>query len=771
MRTGTIAFLTGIAIALLYPAPISFSVTLSLLSISAVMLLLRPLRIPLLIIIGYGWCALYANLQLSAQLPEQYEGLDLVVQGQIASPLQAHDTRIRFLFDVQNATSANVPVDFSGKIRISWYHFTEQPRPGDEWQLLVRLKRPHGFSNPGGFDYEGWLFRQGIVATGYIRKSADNHHITSNSCALSVACWRQYLAQQVDLLVTQPRQAGIIKALALGLRTDITPQDRELFRDTGTAHLMAISGLHIGLVAGLVYLIILKLWSSLPSLCLKLPAPKAAALFAIAVSVLYALLAGLSIPTQRALIMISVFMLVILRQRQYHYIDVLLVAALLINLIHPLSLSDAGFWLSFIAVAIIFYITQGRRGKMMALKKLIIMQLAIVTGMVPVMAIVFQQISLSAPLANLLIVPIMSVLLIPMAIAGVLLAPLAPSLAMPVLNLFAWLMQYLLLLLTQLSEFNHNIIYFPSMPIVLYLCIALGVVILLMPRHLPGRWLGLLAVLPLILYQVPKPSEQEFWFTLLDVGQGLSAVVRTRHHTLLYDTGARFSESFNVGNSVVLPYLRHQGIENLDMVVISHSDNDHIGGFTSIHRAMRVSQIISGEPDKLPKLNVSRCKTGMTWQWDGVEFQFLSPANTPSKRNNRSCVLKISSPAGSVMLTGDIERHMEQSLLQQQQAHLSSDVLVVPHHGSKSSSTTSFIQQVSPQYALVSAGYKNRFGHPHGDVVRRYQENDVMLMNTAHSGTVDFYFTLGKKPLTPVSYREIRQRWWHNFTAKSEHIM
>ena len=773
MRTGTIAFIAGISLYHVLAWPLGLASALLLPLTAYLGVKYRPTGLICLFACGFIWCGVIAEYQLTQQLPDNLQAQDLTILGKISSPVEFDFRRIRFQFDVKQAWLHGEPVDFTGRVRLSWFRQPVSPKAGQIWRLRVKMKKPHGFLNPGGFDYEGWLFRHSILATGYVRQGHDNQLKAESDCLIDIQCWRQTLADNIDRLVQDKQIAGLIKAISLGLRHDLEPEQQKVFAQTGTSHLIAISGLHIGLIAGFVFFLVARLWTFTTTGCLRWPATKVAAIAAIMAALLYALIAGMSLPTQRALIMISVFMLNLLRQKKTSFIDNLFVAALLIAVIYPFSISEPGFWLSFLAVGIILLIT---RGRLQQLKKFTghgRMQLLIIIGMFPVLAIVFGQVSLVSPLANLLFIPFMSLLIIPVSLLGVVLLPLSDVLAGLLFKLVAFGMHLAMPVLDWLASRPLATLHFPALPTSLCILLICATGIILLPRYLPGRWLGLIACLPVFLFHTPSPDYGGFSLTLLDVGQGLSTVIQTQHHTLLFDTGAKFSERFNAGDAVILPYLRSQGIQQLDTLVISHTDNDHIGGFKAVITSTRVKRLYSGEQNKLRDYAAVACHQGVAWQWDGVMFTFLAPFQDSHARktNNRSCVLKINSRYGSALLTGDIEAKVERQLLRRERAMLDVDVLIAPHHGSKTSSSGPFIRAVSPQYVLYPVGYRNRFHHPAMKIVRRYRENGVKQLDTAHSGAIRIMFSGRGNMLKPEIYRKTSHRPWRQGDGKPSHFM
>ncbi|MEQ8290081.1 MAG: DNA internalization-related competence protein ComEC/Rec2 [Gammaproteobacteria bacterium] len=722
-------------------------------------------NVPVFLVLGAGWMVLSGHLMLKDSLPVALEQRDILVQGKVISMPEVFERYQRFRFRITHISlpGAQLPpfVDIPGQLdtRLNWYNSSVEVMPGQTWQMVVRLKRPHGFMNPGGFDYEAWLLRKGIRALGYVR-SNDEPTLLQPAQDAYVERLRFYLAQQIKKLVL-PEYQGLVLALSLGDRSQLTSPQRTLFQQTGTSHLIAISGLHLGLVASMVYWLVRLGWSCCNTLTRIIPAPRAAIVFAFVSALVYALLAGFSLPTQRALIMIAVVLGSVMLARPVAVSHSLCLAALLVLLLDPLSFQSSGFWLSFCAVAAILYLLQGRTASAGSLRRWFKLQVALSLLLGPLLIICFNQLPVYSVAANVVSIPLVGLVIVPLLLLAMPGLFLEPAFSEVLYRVVVYLIDMLWWFLEWLQSLPVHTLAVPGSGFSAWLCAFIGILILFMPRGLPARWLGIVWLLPLAFPQLLQPKPSEFRLTLLDVGQGLAALVQTRKHTLLYDTGARFSERFDVGEAVIVPYLVNQGIQQLDMLVISHGDNDHIGGASAVIEAAQPARVLSSVPAETGYQHAFHCHAGQGWEWDGVRFDMLHPASDGIlEGNNASCVLKVSGAYGSVLLTGDIERRAEADLVQHHYEKLGSRVLVVPHHGSRSSSSPAFINAVGPDYALITAGYRNRFGLPKQDIIMRYKQRGVDTRVSYQSGALLVNFA--SSGLTVDDYRHEYRRFWHN---------
>ncbi|WP_214657274.1 DNA internalization-related competence protein ComEC/Rec2 [methane-oxidizing endosymbiont of Gigantopelta aegis] len=701
--------------------------------------------------LGFCWTAIFAQSILDDRLDTHLNGKVVIIKGIVADIPHYQTHKVRFDF-IPLVEESRLPA----KIRLNWYYPDQLLKAGQVWRLAVKLKTPHGYFNPGGFDYEKWLFSQRIGATGYVKSNVQADLLSSE--LYSINAWRQYMADRIDGWVTQGLARGVIKALAIGDRSDLNPGQWTVFRRTGTAHLIAISGLHIGLIAGVVYYLI---WRSLLWVGLVSVSPQRIAIIAsLTIALIYAALAGFSLPTQRALIMLCVIMLSLYWQRHVKKSQILAVALLSILLFDPLSVLSPGFWLSFLVVIVILIALSGDSKRRHYWAEASKVHVVTALGLLPVLALFFSGFSILAPFANLVAVPIITLLVVPLVFCAMLSMFLFPVLAGVLFTLLEHILAICWIFLEKLSAFKWSIWQTINIPVDTLILAGVGVFLLILPKGVPGRYLGVLMLLPVFFPRIQHVPPGEIRLTLLDVGQGLSVVVETMNHSLLFDAGARFSETSDMGRTVVLPYLQYRGLKQLDTVIISHGDNDHIGGIDAVLQAMPFGGVLSSVPKKLKRYKAQPCQAGQRWQWDEVSFKLLSPPSAAilNGENNRSCVLQIKTRQFQILLPGDIERAAEQWLLTYYQAELQADVLIAPHHGSKTSSSALFLKALNLDYVLIPAGYLNRYGFPHQAVLQRYQDLKIDWLTTGKAGAV-VVKTNGKRMKIEASRKKAGHYW------------
>jgi len=770
MRTGAIAYLGGILLLLQLPELPDVRWCLLLLALIPLLPLAGKLRILFVFLCGFLSALWHANSIVSSTIPAQFEGRDLTAIGIIDSLPRQTASGSRFHFFIEELSTDGRVIPLSGRVQLSWYGRTPVLGSGERWRLTIRLRHPHGLMNPGGFDYEGWLLQNRLLATGYVRNDDTNRQLEAARGRHIWQALRHDLSRRLDQVLQGQNHAGLITALAIGERYAITDDQWDVLMRTGTNHLVAISGLHIGLVAGLGVILVRRLWLTVPWLLLRCPAPSAAALGGLILAFIYAALAGFSIPTQRALIMVAVILLALLLQRHRRPSQVLAIALIVVLTIDPFAVLSAGFWLSFAAVAIILLGMNNRLPVMAGWSGLWWrwgrIHVLVTIGLIPLLLILFQRLPLLSPLANFIAVPWVSLLVVPLVLLGTLLLPLvgflplAGNMAEGLLQLANFSLATLWPLLLAIANLDlalwtqHVPLLWTVLPAIL------GTTLLLMPRGLPGRWLGLLWLLPALLITPSRPDPGEVHFTLLDAGQGLAAVVQTRNHLLVYDTGPRFSADFDAGEAVLIPFLRQQGLTAIDRLIIGHGDNDHIGGADSLQRQIPVRQVLSSVPDKIHWTRAELCRDQQRWQWDGVDFEMIHPTAARAwQGNNASCVLRISNGKHSILLSGDIEAFAEHHLMATRAELLAADILVIPHHGSKTSSTPAFIKAVDPSYALFPVGYRNRYHFPQPEVLQRYVAHGSRIFRTDVNGAIMIRLSPGGGMISRQSRDQASHFW------------
>ena len=689
----------------------------------------KPLAINgLIFLLGFAWMGWFSTQNLNTHVEDVYLNQPILVTGVIADLPESSTDKTKFIFSV------NSP--FKARVKLSWYGKNHPDlQTGDAWQLQLKLKRNNGYQNLGGFDYEQWLFYKQIDATGYVRSSESNQLIEANQVN-SIDRFRQKLRYSLQPFLQPLDFGGVINALIIGDRSFIKDSNWVLFKATNTTHLSVISGLHIGLISGFVFLLAQFLWRRCQYCCQRMPAQVLGAYFGLISAFLYALIAGFSIPTGRAFIMASVVFISLILRRHHNVWQLYGLALILVLANNPLSIFSVGFWLSFYVVGVIIYGVKQHQDKSW-LFRLLYIQLLISVATLPLIAWFFASGSLLSPVANLIAIPVFSFIITPLSLIGALLMLIGLSypaeLSFMVANQALAGLGYFLALLQQF-EFNQwHYTQTQTLDLILF---VLAVFIALSPKALKLRASSVL-ILSLILFTpYEKTPENRVIITILDVGQGLSQVVQTQNHTLLFDAGARYPSGFNLGESVIIPYLQAKQINTLDKVIISHADNDHIGGLIDVLQTFEAGEILTSTPDKITQQS-SHCYAGQQWRWDGVLFEILSPTqNTRLKGNNASCVLKVSTDKFSVLLSADIEKKAEKQLIKYQKEKLNSDILISPHHGSKTSSTQAFLDAVSPSTVIVSSGFKNRFNHPAQQIVDRYKANNIKLINSNCAGQI-----------------------------------
>ncbi|SEU10594.1 DNA internalization-related competence protein ComEC/Rec2 [Variovorax sp. OV084] len=730
-----------------------------------------------------GWrAAVYASGALDPAL----EGRDLQVTGVVSEMPQRNEAGTQFRLDVESAGWADPDAQgrpaVPDRIALGWYaegsslwsRASESRAPlastvgslhaGERWRLTVRLKAPHGSRNPHGFDSELWMWEQGLHASGYVRTGARDAApmLVASTWWHPIERAREAVRDGVFERVPDRAQAGVIAALVTGDQSAIDRSGWDVFRATGVAHLMSISGLHVTMFAWLAAHVVGLLWRRSARLMLRLPAQQAALIGGVLLATLYALFSGWGVPSQRTVWMLATVALLRLTGRRWPWPHVWLLTAAVVVALDPWALMQAGFWLSFVAVGVLFATDaavpgERKTGAASRLLQFFREQWVITLAITPLSLLLFQQVSLIGLLANAVAIPWVTLVITPLAMLGVAVAPLW--------DLAARAVQVLALLLQWLAGLPYATLSMAAPPLWMAACGVAGGALLAMRLSWSLRSLGIPLLLPVLLWQAPRPAAGEFELLAADIGQGNAVLVRTATHSLLYDAGPRYSLESDAGHRVLVPLLRAYG-ERLDMLVLSHRDTDHTGGAPAVLAMQPRAELLSSLEATHPlqaTLAARRCEAGQAWTWDGVHFEVLHPFDTDyrgfTKPNAVSCVLRIGNGRAAALLAGDIERLQEAALVVRTPQLLRADVLLAPHHGSKTSSSPAFLDAVQPGIAFVQAGYRNRFGHPAQEVAARYRDRGVRLVENTRCGAAHWTST---RPADVACERERHARYWQH---------
>ena len=723
----------------------------------------RRLRVLAIAALGFAWCAWRAHLAFDARLPEALEGRDIDVVGDVAALPVAKPDGIRATFRVERASLDGADVPFRGNIRVAWYD--AEPGTFDactRWQLHVRLKRPRGLVNPGGFDAEQFALERGIVATGYVRPGPTNHRIGNIGACIDGL--RAELADEIEHRIADPHDAALVRAFAIGDTRGLDDGDWEVARINGIPHLIAISGFHVGVAAGLGALLVRIFAWLFPRLGQRVPITVIAIAAALAAGIFYGVVAGGSLPTVRTLLMIAVIAVARAARRAGGGAQALSLAIVAILIVDPLAVLSPGFWLSFVGVAFLMLCLTRGRGVPGFVRELTLGQLVMSLALLPLTVWFFGEASLVGALSNLVAVPFVSFVIVPLCLAALLALLIVPALATTLLHAAAVCAHAQWALLERIAAWPGAHVYLPEPGIAALVLAMVGATWLLAPRGVPARALGLVLFAPLLLPPREPIEDGAFEAVFIDVGQGLSILVRTREHALLYDAGARYPSEFDLGKTAVLPTLHALGVRALDTLVVSHGDNDHAGGAPAVADGFPNADRIGGEPYR-GDLALRQCIAGDAWDWDDVRFRVISPAadalGTPTPRgdNDRSCVLLVEGKGSRLLLPGDISARVEPRIADALPNDGSPLVLGVAHHGSRTSSSDAFIRAARPALAIVSAGWHSRYGHPHSEVLARFADAGVPVLNTAGLGALTIAFPATGKPVATAE-RALRRRYW-----------
>ncbi len=726
-------------------------------------LLRKPLLLACAALLGFCHAAMIAHWHLANKLPDEWQGQNITLTGVVAEMPRVHERGLRFVFDVEAVETDNATVP--ARILLSTYQRKDQSplilHAGERWKLSVRLKQPHSTRNPFTSDFEAWALERSIGATGYIHNSTMPQRLSASvfKPAYLIERMRESLRERFHATLQEAPYAGILVALAIGDQASISRDEWRLFTRTGVNHLMSISGLHITLLASLFFGVTYWLWRRSNRLMLRLPARKAAALVGVATALGYSLLSGFEIPAQRTFFMLSTFAAMLFLSRNVAPSQMLAAALLVVLLLDPWAVQAPGFWLSFGAVSLIFYVSANRLGRPHWLAEYGKVQWAMSIGLAPPLLALFQQLSLVSPIANAFAIPMISLLVVPLTLLGTL-----PG--------FGWslhLAQHVLSVCMSLLELLDHLpvsVWTQHAPPTWAIVLAVGGILwVLAPRGFPLRPLGFTLLLPMFFIQPASPSPGTARLWIFDVGQGLAVAVQTQQHTLLFDTGPDYAGEADSGNRIIVPAMRGLGMDHLDTLILSHGDIDHIGGTDSILQAIPTGLALTSMDRDDLRLSgaeeIQNCHEGLQWSWDGVTFDILHPpASAVRKRhdNEQSCVLRISAGNRHILITGDIEKESEARLLALHSHALQADLLVAPHHGSRSSSSPAFIQAVNPRYVAFTSGFRNRFHHPHSEVIARYARLGTTILRSDHDGAISV--TLAPSDIKVESYRLTHARYW-----------
>ncbi|MFA5493356.1 MAG: DNA internalization-related competence protein ComEC/Rec2 [Porticoccaceae bacterium] len=713
--------------------------------------LLRPrLRLLAWLLLGLCHGTWWGHQQLAHQLPLALDKTDFKVVGVVTSLPQSDDAKTRFRLAVEELSGGGQAAPPLETLLLGWYGGVDRsPQLGERWQLQVRLRSPRGFANPGGFDYRSWLLGEGISATGYVRAGSFNQRLADDAGGW-FATLRRTLAERLGNRDYTAAASGYMAALVFGDTSGIPSSGWDRLVATGTVHLMVVSGLHVGMVAGGCFFLGLCLGRVAAALGATLPAPQLGGACAVAGALGYGLLAGGGLPLVRSILMTLVVTLAVISRRRIGTWQSFGMALCGVVILDPLALLRQGFWLSFGAVAalLLWFVPRPGIGRW---RRLWDAQLAVFIALLAALLFFQGAVYWTSPLVNLLAIPWVSLAIVPLCLLGAVCQWL-PVLGDPLWDLAAWQLDWLSAGLAWASGPGDSVAWQPANARQPWFTAGLLVLALMamLPAALGLRGLAGLLLAGLLLGR--SPPGPAFELTVLDVGQGLAAVIRAGDHTLVYDAGPRFSEAFNAGSGIVLPYLRSRGIESVDLLVISHGDNDHAGGAGDVRAGMAVAEVVGGRDTLEAHRGAAACHRGQRWFWGDVELTMLSPPMAAGdiyrRSNNGSCVLLVRFGAVTVLLPGDIEREVEYRLAGQplDGGESGVDVVVAPHHGSKTSSTTAFIRWAKPRHVVFAAGFGHHFGHPHPQVVSRYQEAGSTLWNTADSGALVFRWDGGGEP-------------------------
>ena len=719
-------------------------------------------RIVSAFLMGFALLMGQGALRMTALLPADLELREATISGRIVD-LPSHEER-RTRFDLIVDDSADQPEALRGKrLRLSWYDAWRsrtrsekrgprwQLKAGERWRMRVKLRAPRSLRNPGAFDGERQMLLDGVAAAGHVRDAASPNRIAQPD---GIIAWREAMATRIADQ-TRAKSGRFIAALALGDTRGLSIADWQTLRASGLTHLIAISGFHVGLVGLGLAVLAWCLYQFVPELGRRCPRRIAMALAATLGAFAYLLATGASLPTLRTVLMIAFVGGALVLRRQAGVAQSLSVALMLVLMMDPLSVLRPGFWLSFGGVAWLAWCLQGMRAG--HVRQFLAAQGVASLGLLPLAVIFFAQASLVGPLANLVAVPWWSGVVVPLSLLGTAMEMLHDGWGMPLWTLAGLAFDLSWPLFEWLASSRLALLWIPQSAAWALPLALLGVFVLMLPRGVPGRALAGTLVLPLLWPSTGRPHDAEVDIIQIDVGQGTAMLIRTRHHTLLYDAGPATPQGFDAGERAVLPLLHAYGVSRLDAMVLSHADADHAGGRQAVALALPIGKTLA--PPDAPIPDASACLAGVGWTWEGVRFRFLHPTpHFPYLKNQSSCVLRIDTAHGSALLTGDIDDLIESRLVDLAYDDLRVDVVTVPHHGSGGSSSDAFVGATEARIALISSGYANRFKHPRHNILERWQQAGAAPLNSAELGAV--HVRIGAEGVGWTAERLESPRFW-----------
>ena len=742
--------------------PLSSDLCKLLLVASVLMLACRRSRSAGCALLGFAIFVSAANAIIDGRIDNRFAGDSLLTEVRIVDfPKRAGDSIVLL---VEPVDDARLPA----RSRVSWYQPAAEPSIGDVWQLELRLKQPRGSSNPGLFDVEAWMLRNRIQATGYVVSGKRNRLIEGGVGSGLDGLRRRFVGRVADA-TSSPEVAAVLAAIGVGARHEISRESWQQYSVTGTSHLMAISGLHIGLAAMAAYL--LSRLIAFP-LLLRGNVHLLAIVMGVICATSYAAISGFGVPAQRASLMLLLGASALLRRREIDALTTVSLAAIVVFILEPVATMAPGFSLSFSAVLLLIWLARFGRRRLRGrsflanagnrFRQLFVVQIALLFGLMPLTVLLFDRIAWLATPVNLVAVPIFSTVTVPFSLMGLGLGDIFSQASHVALKVAAMSVEYLSLMIAAAARLPYADTRVPVPGGLLLLLAVLPALLVLIPRGWPGRYVAILSVAALLLYSPGTPEKGCVQLHVLDVGQGLATVLQTHGSTLLFDTGASFRGGGSVGERTVVPFLRSRGIRQIDWLLVSHADIDHSGGVGAIYDYADVSMLLVGETLGDAGLTSSRCRAGRRWTVDQVHFQVLHPDTGRAwQGNDASCVLLVEAGRYGLLLTGDIEADAERAIIAAN--NLSRvEIVIVPHHGSATSSGLPFVKAVSPTIAIVSAGYGNRWGFPKAAVVERWQAVGATVLNTATAGAVSLRLCRDSGIRDLRMDRQERRRFWRN---------